>query len=150
MTHGELLGRIDVMLGGRVAEQVVFGEVSTGAHNDLQRATDTARAMITEYGMGRTLGPATYPRQQRPLFLGAGEAGPAPREYSERTAAQIDDEVKVLLEEREARVRRLIEERREPLEKVARRLLEVEVLYAEEFERLAGCGAPPAPAAETA
>jgi cell division protease FtsH len=106
--------------------------------------------MITEYGMGRTLGPATYPRQQRPLFLGVGEGGPAPREYSERTAAQVDDEVKALLEEREARVRRLVEERREALEKVARRLLEVEVLYTEEFERLAGCGAVPGPVGEAA
>jgi cell division protease FtsH len=145
MTREELLGRIDVLLGGRVAEQVVFGDVSTGAHNDLQRATDTARAMVTEYGMGRTLGPATYPRQQRPLFLQAGESGPAPREYSERTAAQIDEEVKTLLEEREDLVRRLIQERREPLERVARRLLEVEVLFAGEFERLAGCGGSPGP-----
>jgi cell division protease FtsH len=69
MTKEELLGKIDVLLGGRAAEEVVFGEVSTGAHNDLQRATDIVRSIIVEYGMGRTLEPVTY-THRRPSLLG--------------------------------------------------------------------------------
>jgi cell division protease FtsH len=70
MTREELLGTIDVLFGGRAAEHPVFGNVSTGAHDDLRRATAIARAMVLEYGMGATLGPATFPRQHRPVLLG--------------------------------------------------------------------------------
>ena len=66
MTRGELEARIDVLFGGRAAEEVVFGEISTGAHNDLERATDIVRSMVLEYGMSDTLGPMTFPRRPRP------------------------------------------------------------------------------------
>jgi cell division protease FtsH len=136
MTREELLGKLDVLLGGRVSESLVFGDVSTGAHNDLQRATDIARAMVAEYGMGRTLGLATYPRQTRPLFLTPEQAPLVGKEYSEATAAKLDEEIKSLLEEREHRVRILLTTHRNLLEAIARRLLETEVVEKEEFERL--------------
>ncbi len=139
MSKSELLGRLDVLLGGRVAEQIVFGEVSTGAANDLQRATDMARAMLTQYGMGETLGPVTYVRRSQPLFLPTDSAFlPPAQEYSEATAAALDAELRKLLEEREARVRGVLEEHREQLEQVAQTLLQKEVLEGAEFYRMLG------------
>jgi len=136
MTKTELLGKIDVLLGGRAAERLVFGDISTGAHNDLQRATDIARAMVTEYGMGQTLGPATYPRQARPVFLTPDQSGLAGRDYSEATAARLDIEVKDILEAADARVDALLVGKKELLEKVATALLEKEVLDEAEFQAL--------------
>ncbi|MGD9610736.1 MAG: ATP-dependent zinc metalloprotease FtsH [Desulfovibrionaceae bacterium] len=136
MTKTELLGKIDVLLGGRAAERLVFGDISTGAHNDLQRATDIARAMVTEYGMGQTLGPATYPRQARPVFLTPDQSGLAGRDYSEATAARLDIEVKDILEAADARVADLLVGKKELLEKVAAALLEKEVLDEAEFQAL--------------
>ncbi|EHJ46302.1 ATP-dependent metalloprotease FtsH [Solidesulfovibrio carbinoliphilus subsp. oakridgensis] len=138
MTHLELLGKIDVLLGGRGAERLVFGDVSTGAHNDLQRATDIARAMVAEYGMGQTLGPATYPRQNRPVFLGADQGGLAGREYSEATAAKLDTEIKEILVASQERVAELLGSHREELERVAGTLLEKESLDEAEFKALLG------------
>jgi cell division protease FtsH len=138
MTHLELLGKIDVLLGGRGAERLVFGDVSTGAHNDLQRATDIARAMVAEYGMGRTLGPATYPRQNRPVFLGQDQGGLAGREYSEATAARLDAEIKEILEASQERVAELLGSHRDELERVAGTLLEKESLDEAEFKALLG------------
>jgi len=136
MTKSELLGKIDVLLGGRAAERLVFGDISTGAHNDLQRATDIARAMVTEYGMGQTLGPATYPRQARPVFLTPDQSGLAGRDYSEATAARLDIEVKDILEAADARVAELLMGKKELLEKVAAALREKEVLDEAEFKAL--------------
>ncbi|WP_459934859.1 ATP-dependent zinc metalloprotease FtsH [Fundidesulfovibrio butyratiphilus] len=134
MTRAELLGRIDVLLGGRSSEELVFNEVSTGAQNDLQRATDIARAMVTEYGMGATLGLSTYPRQSRPLFLSPEQAPLTGKEYSESTAARVDQEVKAILDDAHARVRSLLETHRPTIEAVAKKLLEVEVLDQAQFE----------------
>jgi cell division protease FtsH len=136
MTQTELLGKIDVLLGGRGAERLVFGDISTGAHNDLQRATDIARAMVAEYGMGRTLGPATYPRQNRPVFLGTEQGGLAGREYSEATAAKLDLEVKEILEASQERVGALLGQKRELLENIARALLDKETLDEAAFTAL--------------
>ena len=136
MTKNELLGKIDVLLGGRAAERLVFGDTSTGAHNDLQRATDIARAMVAEYGMGATLGPATYPRQARPVFLGPDQTGMGGRDYSEATAARLDIEVKEILETADARVAELLAGRQVLLERVAGALLEKEVLDETEFKAL--------------
>jgi cell division protease FtsH len=137
MTKEELLGKVDVLLGGRAAEEVVFGEVSTGAHNDLQRATDIIRSIVLEYGMGRTLGPLTYGRR-RPTFLAdQGAYFPeGPREYSEATAEAVDAEMKQLMTERMQRVTELIRARRPLLDRLSGLLLEREVLEAEEFKRL--------------
>ena len=134
MTRSELLGKIDVLLGGRVAEELLFGEVSTGAHNDLQRATDIARAMVAEYGMGETLGLSTYPRQARPMFLSPEQAPLLGKEYSEATAASLDLEVKAILEAGRLRVRAILEEHLDTLKAIAARLLKTEVMDAAEFE----------------
>ncbi|QJT11110.1 ATP-dependent zinc metalloprotease FtsH [Oceanidesulfovibrio marinus] len=130
MAKSELLAKVDVMLGGRVAEQLIFGDVTTGAHNDLQRASDTIRAMLTEYGMGETLGLASFERS-RPTYLELQQGGG--HEYSESTAARIDEELKSTLEERRKHVAALLEKHRDLLEKVAEKLLEQEVVDEEEF-----------------
>jgi len=139
MGRSELVGRVDVLLGGRVAERLVFGEVSTGAANDLMRATDMVRAMLTQYGMGSTLGPVTYSRRTQPVFLpqDAGLLPPA-QEFSEATAAALDQELKTFMEERQAHVEELLSSHREALDKVAARLLEKEVIDGKDFAQLAG------------
>jgi cell division protease FtsH len=137
MTRQELLGKIDVLLGGRMAEELIFGDVSTGAHNDLQRATDIARAMVSEYGMGETLGLSTYPKRS-PMFLAQQQPPILGHEYSESTAAKLDEEVKSIIEERAQRVRVLLSERRAALEAVAKELLETEVLEGDAFYKLIG------------
>ena len=136
MTRQELLGKIDVLLGGRMAEELAFSDVSTGAHNDLQRATDIARAMVSEYGMGKTLGLSTYPRQARPLFLGPAQMPVAGKEYSEATAARLDEEVKELISERAGAVKELLSAKRPLLEAIAGELLKSEVMEGEAFYRL--------------
>lgn len=139
MSKSELVSRLDVLLGGRVAEELVFGEVSTGASNDLSRATEMARAMITEYGMGKTLGPVTYTRRGQPQFLKPdGSYGGASGEFSEATAAALDQELHELLSLREKAVSELLGAKRELLDKVAAALLEREAITGEEFLELIG------------
>jgi cell division protease FtsH len=133
MSREELLAKIDVLLGGRIAEKITFGDVTTGAGNDLMRATDIARAMVAEYGMGETLGLSTYPRQRMPAFLETQSAFSSGREYSEETAAQLDQEVKSILNQREEHVTRMLTEHNQTLQTVAEKLLEKEVLMEEEF-----------------
>jgi len=136
MTRQELLGKIDILLGGRMAEELVFGDVSTGAHNDLQRATDIARAMVSEYGMGQTLGLSTYPRQTRPMFLSPQQLPMTGKEYSEATAARLDEEVKELITERAAAVKQLLSDNQQLLEAIAQELLRNEVVEGEAFYQL--------------
>jgi len=126
MTRAELLDRLDVLLGGRVAEEITFGDVSTGAHDDLQRASDLARHMVTQYGMSDELGLGTFERPRQALFL----SGPSvsEREYSEDTARIIDAEVRKLLEAAHQRVRGTLEEKRNILEALAKLLIEKEVV----------------------
>jgi cell division protease FtsH len=126
MTRAELLDRLDVLLGGRVAEEIIFGDVSTGAHDDLQRASDLARHMVTQYGMSDALGLGTFERPRQALFL----SGPSvsEREYSEDTARIIDAEVRKLLEAAHQRVRGTLEEKRNILEALAKLLIEKEVV----------------------
>lgn len=127
MTREELLDRLCVLLGGRVAEELVFGDVSTGAQNDLQRATDIARSMVMEYGMSETLGLVTFTREPRSAFLDLGMS-PRGREYSEKTAQDIDAEIRRLIEEAYTRVRSILTEKRAYLDQMAKTLLEQEVL----------------------
>ncbi|MFZ5569975.1 MAG: ATP-dependent zinc metalloprotease FtsH [Thermodesulfobacteriota bacterium] len=136
MSREELLSKIDVLLGGRVAEKLIFGDVTTGAGNDLMRATDIARAMSAEYGMGQTLGLSTYPRQRNPVFLSTDQSVPGGREYSEQTASRLDEEIKAILAAREQRVTALLTERKAALEAVAEELLHKEVLFESEFKSL--------------
>ncbi len=95
MKRTELLNKIATLLGGRAAEEIVFGDISTGAHNDLSKATDIARSMVKEYGMSTTIGQVYFSREKRPLFLEAGM--PAGGEYSEATAEMIDNEIKEII-----------------------------------------------------
>jgi len=133
MSKSELLGKIDVLLGGRAAEKIVFDEVSTGAQNDLARATDIAKSMITEYGMGETLGPVTYSRQASPLFPTGKNPFETKREFSEETQRLLDAEVKKILEDRMRHVETLLTDKRDILREVAERLLKKEVVEKEEF-----------------
>jgi cell division protease FtsH len=137
MSANELLAKIDVLLGGRVAEQIFFDSVTTGAGNDLMRATDIARAMIVEYGMGRTLGLSTYPRQRGPVFLPTEHGYAGGRDFSDETAAQIDAETREVLEQRHRHVMEMLTERKDKLEAIAELLLDKEVLLEEEFTRMA-------------
>src|SRR5262249_17462801 len=139
MTRKELEARVDVLFGGRAAESIVFDEISTGAANDLDRATDIVRSMVLEYGMSDTLGPMTFPRRRGPAFL-RDRPGllPEPRESSEATAQALDTAAKRILDERLARVTGLLTEKRALLDRVSRVLLEKETLEAAEFEALVG------------
>jgi cell division protease FtsH len=135
LTRGELLDRLDVLLGGRVAEELVFGDVSTGAANDLQRATDLARHMVAQYSMSDKLGLASFeaPRQ---TFLGLGAV--ASRDYSEATAEAIDREIGEILSASHVRVSETLTGRRAALEAVAKLLMEKEVINAEALRALLG------------
>jgi len=134
MTREELLDRLSVLLGGRVAEELIFGDISTGAQNDLQRATDIARSMVTEYGMSEKLGLVTYAKERRPLFLEAGFS-PA-KEYSDETAREIDAEVSRLMEESHDLVRKILTEKKQQLEVIAQKLLEQETILGDELKDL--------------
>ena len=127
MRRMELLDRMDVLLGGRVAEELVFNDISTGAQNDLQRATDMARHMVTHYGMSEAVGLAAHEAPRAPTYLGAPQL-PEARTYSERTAELIDAEVRRLLEESKARVVTTLTEKRPLLNALAGLLLEKEVV----------------------
>ena len=143
----ELLDRLDVFLGGRVAEELAFGDVSTGAQNDLQQATDMARHMVTQYGMSGTLGLASFEQAAAPLLSPAAQQPRMP--YSERTAQAIDAEVGTLLDEAHARVRTTLTEKRRALDALAYALLEQETLDRTALEHaLATAEGPPAGAAK--
>jgi len=132
MTKSELEDRMAVMLGGRVAEEVHFGEISTGAQNDLYRATDIARSMVREYGMSERLGPLTFERERRPLFLET-MMPPSSKDYSEATAQEIDQEVHALVDKAYRRAKEILESKQDTLDKVAQVLLDKEVLEGEEL-----------------
>jgi cell division protease FtsH len=126
MTRSELLARIYVLLGGRVAEEMIFGDISTGAQNDLQKATEIARTMVTQFGMSERLGLVALEGQRQPLFLpGAGQGS---KEYSEDTARLVDEEIKKILSEAHAKVRECLQSHRDALEELAKLLLEKEVV----------------------
>jgi len=134
MTRPELLDRLAVLLGGRVAEELVFGEISTGAQNDLQRATDIARSMVAEYGMSDLLGPVTYDRPRQPMFL--PESYSPAKTYSETRATQIDEEISSVMEKAEERVRNILSERRNVLDDLARLLSQKEMVQGEELREM--------------
>jgi cell division protease FtsH len=144
LTRAELLDRLDVMLGGRVAEEIVFQDISTGAQDDLQRATDLARDMVARFGMSEAIGLPTFEQPRRALFLDVPSM--AQREYSEATARVIDSEVRKLLAAAHDRVQHTLLEQRGVLESLARVLREREVVEREELLRL--LSPPPAPAPE--
>ncbi len=135
LTRSELLDRITVMLGGRAAEEVIFNEVSTGAKNDLDRATDIARSMVTSYGMSEKLGPLSFDRG-RPLFLEVPWS--APKEYSEDTSRKIDEEVRTIVSDAYEKARTILTEKLEKLKMIASILLDKEVIEGDELKKLLG------------
>jgi cell division protease FtsH len=135
MTRTDLYNQLAVLLGGRTAEEIALGEISTGAQNDLQRATDMARAMVTEWGMSDEMGAINYDVNKRGRFLDIGL--PAERGlYGEETAQKIDGEIKRILSEAHATARRILTDHRAKLESVTHRLLEVEVMEGDELRQL--------------
>lgn len=128
LKQSELLDRLDVLLGGRMAEQIVYGDVSTGAQNDLQRATDMARQMITQFGMSEQLGLATYEDLPNPLYNSPGLLPRERKEYSESTAQIIDAEVRKILGDASQRVKQTLLANRHKLDALAKLLLEQEVV----------------------
>jgi len=134
MTKTELLDRLAVLLGGRVAEEIVFGEISTGAHNDLQRATDIATSMVKAFGMSEKLGYVTFEKEKQPLFL-PSSLFPS-REYSEETAKQIDEEVKKIVDETYLRVKEILTAKKDQLGELARLLLEKEVVEEADLKKI--------------
>ncbi len=137
MTKTELLDKLRVMLGGRVAEEIIFNEVSTGAQNDLQRAANIARSMVTEYGMTEKFGPLTFEKERRPLFLDMGLPSGV-KEYSEDTAREIDQEVKRLVDDAYENVRGLLSGNQDRLRTLAAALLEKETIEGDEIRKILG------------
>ncbi|HEY5738128.1 MAG TPA: cell division protein FtsH, partial [Gammaproteobacteria bacterium] len=131
LRHGYLRDRIGVMLGGRAAEKLVFGEVSSGAENDLKQATRVARHMVTHWGMSERLGPVAFRRGEEHIFLGREMT--QQRDFSEHTARIIDDEVRGLLQGIDRQVFDLLHERRTQLDALAAALLQKETLEAHEI-----------------
>ena len=134
MTRAELLDRLDVLLGGRVAEEIAVGDISTGAEDDLQRATDLVRHMITRYGMSEALGLATLEEPRRALFLQIPGGGQ--KEYSEETGKLIDAEIRQMLAAAHARVRETLTAKRPVLERLAKLLIDREVVGREALTQL--------------
>ena len=145
MTRSELLDRLAVLLGGRVAEELVFNEISTGAQNDLQRASDIARSMVSEYGMSDSLGLVSYERPRQAMFL--PESFSPGKNYSEAKAAQIDEEVSRFIEEAHQRVRSILSDRRAVLDDLANLLSEKESVQGEELRNMLSAIAPAVAAA---
>jgi cell division protease FtsH len=135
MTESELKNRIAVLLGGRVAEELIYQEVSTGARDDLMKATDIAKSMVKVYGMSDKVGQFSFDQERQPLFLQAGQTH-AGGDYSETTAREIDCEVRRLIEEQYGRVRALLASQEEILRKAAQALLVKEVISGEELKAI--------------
>ena len=133
MTRSELLNKMAALLGGRAAETIIFGELSTGAADDLAQATNIARMMVTRYGMDEALGQVTY-EEERPEFLGQTWGARAlPRSHSEQTASQIDDAVRELIREAFEMATGILKRHDQMLHDTAGRLLEKETLTADEL-----------------
>ena len=136
LTQSELESRIQVLLGGTIAEEMVYADVSTGAQNDLERASEIARAMVMEYGMSR-MGRVNFRESNRSPFLaGGGGDLPAARSHSEETAREIDQEVRRIIDQSIEKVRRVLESRRAALEAITRQLIETEVIDGNQLRAL--------------
>ena len=135
-TESEILDTLCVLLGGRAAESLVFEEISTGAHNDLEKVTRLARDYVCKFGMSKKLGPQTFGRQSGNIFLGHDLV--QEKEYSENTAILIDEEVSKIIKNSYEKAYRLISENRDRLELLAQRLEEEEILEGETVAELLG------------
>lgn len=137
LNESELRDQIATLLGGRAAEEIVFDSITTGAANDLQRATDLAEQMVTTYGMSKVLGPLAYDKGQQNNFLGQGMGNPR-RMVSDDTAKEIDLEVKEIVEQGHNQALAILEHNRDLLEAIAEKILEKEVIEGEELHHLLG------------
>jgi cell division protease FtsH len=143
LPKGDILGRtkeqfeaqIQSALGGRIAEEIVFGKLTTGASNDIRQLTQIARAMVCEYGMSEKLGPLAYGGEESSIFLGR-DYNQRSQDYSEQTAREIDQEVRSLIQVQYDKVRTLLTEKKERIEAIAKALLERETLDSEELKAL--------------
>jgi cell division protease FtsH len=135
-THGRgfLLNTIAILFGGRAAERMVFNEITTGAGNDIVRASELARKMVCEWGMSDELGPMSYGKKEEQIFLGREIT--QHRDYSEQTAQQIDAAVKKIIVEANNQVSHLLAENRDILKALADELLEKETITLEDMDRI--------------
>ena len=133
-THSQFADRLAVSLAGRAAEEIIFGEVTTGAQNDLEQSTNLARKMVTEYGMSDKLGPRTFGKREELVFL--GREIHEQRNYSEKVAEEIDDEVKTLIQGAYDTAKKILSKNKERLKLIAERLLAKETIEEAEFEAL--------------
>ena len=131
-TKDQAESEIAVLLGGRIAEEVMFGKLSTGAGNDIERSTELARRMVCEWGMSEKLGPLSYGKREEQVFLGR-DYGTRTQDYSEQTAVEIDQEVRAIVQKQYVRVKETLTANRDKLEKLAHVLVERETLDAEEI-----------------
>jgi cell division protease FtsH len=134
LTKEKFEEQLVALLGGRVAEEIRFEDITTGASNDLERVTQMARSMVTQWGMSEKLGPIRYGEREEMMFLNRSFS--EHRNYSDKVAQEIDEEVKRLVDDSHARAHQLLAENRPAMERVAQRLLEVETINAPEFESL--------------
>ncbi len=141
LTQRELFSRIQVLLAGSVAEELVFGDLSTGAQNDLERATEIARSMVMEFGMSR-LGRISFHEGRRAMFIPAGDDLLRPRAYSEQTAREIDQEIKHIIQQAEEKTRHILTSRRKALEALADRLIEKETIDTAELKEIIEANSP--------
>lgn len=135
-TRSEMLASLAVFMGGRVAEEVVFGEITTGASNDIERATEIARDMVCRFGMSDVIGPVNYGHKQSQVFLGRDIS--EHRNYSENTSQAIDNEVRRILTESYERARNILQDHRSDLDKLTDLLMEKELVEAAELDKLLG------------
>ena len=142
MSRRQTLARIAMALGGRVAEELVFSEITSGASDDIKRATRLARAMVCELGMSDKMGPVAYGENEENVFLGR-EIAQRREDYSEATAREIDQEVRRIIDEQHELARRVITENRDSLDRLAECLLERETLDSEEINALLEGREPP-------
>jgi cell division protease FtsH len=135
-TRAELTDTMAMTLGGRAAEEIVFGEVTTGASNDLEKVTETAKQMVMRFGMSDKLGPRVFGHDRSQPFLGREFS--AEPDYSDEIAREIDDEIRRVVEEAHQTAKDVLTEHREGLDRISKILLERETIDAEQFERLLG------------
>ena len=137
----ELMDTLAKNLGGRTAEELVFGEVTTGAEDDLNKTTDTAKRMVMRWGMSEKLGPRTFGRDSGQPFLGRDFGHEA--DYSEEIAREIDDEIRRIVEDAHERARKVLSEHIDEMQRLSKILIEYETIDREQFQRAAGRRGPP-------
>jgi cell division protease FtsH len=147
VTEEELLGRITGTLGGRASEEITFGELSTGAQNDLEVSTAIARKMVTRFGMSDKLGHLTFGHREEQIFLGRDII--EERNYSDQTALLIDQEIRRIIDECYARAKEELSKHKDKLKLLAERLLEKEVMDVEEIRTLLGLATDVKPDAQS-